>query len=91
MMNDSKYRDSMVMIYDAATGEILHVHRVVSDVSAAHPDDEAMERQALAQAAKRRKSLPARVEVLRVPFSSLRPRTTYKVDVEKRALIATPR
>jgi hypothetical protein len=91
MMNESKYSDSMVMVYDAATGEILHVHRVVSDASAAHPDDAAVERQALAHAAKRRKPLPARLEVLHVPFESLRPRTTYKVDVQKRALIATPR
>jgi hypothetical protein len=84
-------RESMVVVYDAGTGRIAHIHHVVTARGGHHPDDQELERAALEHAAetaarrgasKRKKMLTAHIDPntfeLDVP---------YKLDIKKRTLV----
>ncbi|MGB9366768.1 MAG: hypothetical protein WCE79_12240 [Xanthobacteraceae bacterium] len=47
---------SMVVLYDPKSGAIVHSHQVVTARGAVHPDAQAIEREALEQAAHARKA-----------------------------------
>jgi hypothetical protein len=86
----STKRESIVVLYDPATGDIHHVHHVISDPGADHPDDATMEKEAAHDAAKvkhRRTKLPAAPAFLHVKPGSFQLSSIYKVDHQKRALI----
>ena len=82
--------ESVVVIYDAKTGDILHRHDVVTAKGGKHPDESTREKDAyeqLSQAQPRQKSETA---VLHADPRTLKPRTLYKVDINKRALVEHP-
>ena len=82
--------ESVVVIYDAKTGDILHRHDVVTAKGGKHPNESTREKDAyeqLSQAQPRQKSETA---VLHADPRTLKPRTLYKVDINKRALVEHP-
>lgn len=75
------------VVYDAATGQIRHVHRVVTFVGGREPSADEIEADALRVAAKLR---PHRGDlvVLQLGEETVEPNRAYCVDPAKKVLIA---
>ena len=85
--------ETIVVLFDPATGEIVHVSHVLSERGANHPDEATLEKDALAEAARvkqRRSPMPSKPGILHVRPGSFERRVAYRVDVQKRALVKTP-
>ena len=78
---------SMVVVYERATGRIVHRHQTVTFKGGTPPDRAALERTALEFAAPETAQVAARWAALRIDPRSLKDDATYKVDPRKKALI----
>jgi hypothetical protein len=84
----------MVLIYDPATGHVVHGHQVVTQKGGQHPDDKALEQQALEHAARRSQPVDLKqTAFLHIDPNDVKQNKYYRVDPAKRALveIAPPR
>lgn len=84
-------RWSLVVIYDESTGAVVHTHQVVTSRGGAHPDDTAIEREALELAGSGTSATGRRLSPLRVDPRSINTDSHYRVDPEKRELVEVPR
>jgi hypothetical protein len=78
--------ESACVLYDPASGEIVHVHRVMTLQGGSHPSAEQVEARArlLAERSGARKQ---GLEALLVDPARLQPGTRYLVDVVARSLL----
>ena len=92
---------SLVVIYDPDTGDVVHRHEVVSVKGAQHPDDRTIESDAWDELDRgqptlaRRLGGPAsglreRLAILHADPTKLDPDKSYRVDTKKRALVERP-
>jgi len=82
--------ESVVVIYDAKTGDILHRHDVVTAKGGKHPDESTREKDALEHFSRAQPGRKSETAVLHADPRTLKPRTLYKVDIKKRALMEHP-
>jgi hypothetical protein len=85
--------ESLVVLYDAETGNIVHTHRVVSFKDGEHPDKATLEKQALEQLRLAQPQVTKKAQVLHSAPTSMRADVIYKVDKQKKLLVevAPPR
>jgi len=79
--------ESLVVLYDAETGNIVHTHRVVSFKDAEHPDKATLEKQALEQLRIAQPQAAKKAQVLHSAPTSMRADAIYKVDKQKKLLV----
>jgi hypothetical protein len=78
--------DQACVVYDAKTGRIQHVHRVITLRGGDEPKRSEIETRAIDAA---RKSSPKlQLKTLVVPSEQLYPGATHKVDPKKRSLVS---
>lgn len=85
-MTNSGNRESLLMVYDATSGDIVHVHQSVSSAEGVHPDDRELERRALQLASEAGHNVQ-RLAVLHVDPATVQRMVEYKVDTKNRSLI----
>jgi hypothetical protein len=79
------------VVYDATTGRIRHVHRVVTLGGGTEPKRSDIEARALEIARRTHKGTRTmQVKTLMVAPDQLQAGSTHKVDPKKRSLISTP-
>jgi hypothetical protein len=78
--------ESMVIVYDPATGEIKHTHRHSVSHGGQPPGEEALGAAALKFASQAGHDV-AKASILHVDPRSLKPDAQYKVDTQKRVLV----
>jgi len=83
-------QEGVVILYDTQSGEILHRHEVYTEKGGAHPNNETMERDAREQFLKAQPGRKAEAAALHVNPAVLKPRTLYKIDLQKKALVEHP-
>ena len=83
-------QESVLVAHDPQTGAIVHMHYVVTMKGGTHPDHQTIEREALAQLAQAQPGMARHVTLLHVDPKSIKPRTRYQVDVQKRLLVELP-
>ena len=76
------------VVYDAATGEIHHVHHVGVMDGAEAPTTQEIEARAMALAKQLGQHDPSGLKVLRVAPESLKPHVKHKVDLKNLTLIS---
>lgn len=82
---------SMVLAYDPATGNVVHMHQCLTQQGGNHPDPKGLEQQAAAQIAQRSRPLGvAQPAFLHVEPDLVKQGTLYKVDLAKQTLIEVP-
>lgn len=74
------------IVFDSSTGEIQHVHRVVTIKGATETPDDEVARRALALAREFGFDV-AKLEALRVDPGALKPAAHYRVDVRTKSLV----
>lgn len=79
--------ESVVVIYDTRTGEIVHRHDVFTAKGGKHPNEKTLERDAHEQFLRAQPGRKVDTAVLHVNPRTLKPQTLYKVDPQKRALV----
>lgn len=79
--------ESMVVLYERRTGEIVHRHEVVSVRGAEHPDETTRERDAREQFRLAQPDLRDEPEVLHVEPARWQEDRFYRVDPKKRVLV----
>ena len=79
--------ESMVILYDADTGNIVHTHRVVTFKDADHPDKATLEKQALEQLRLAQPQFTKKASLLHSAPTSMRADGVYKVDKQKKVLV----
>jgi len=82
--------ESVVVLYDPATGYITHMHHSVTMKGGAHPDQATLEKDAFAHLAEAQPQVTAKMAVLHVDPGSLKYDGLYKVDTAKRAMVELP-
>jgi hypothetical protein len=82
--------ESLVVLYEAKTGDIVHTHRVVTFQGGEHPEKATLERQALEQLRLAQPQFTKKPEFLHAAPTSMRGDTIYKVDPQKKVLIEIP-
>jgi len=82
--------ESVLVAHDPHTGAIVHMHYVVTMKGGTHPDKKTMEKEALEQLSKAQPGMTRHVTLLHVDPKTIKPRTLYKVDVQKRLLVEQP-
>ena len=90
-------RRSTVVIYDERTGRIVHRHEVVTMRGGSHPDERTIEADAREELERSRAESSGQLSVrpessqrlaaLHVDPARVKPGVTYRVDVQKRALV----
>jgi hypothetical protein len=83
-------RESVVFIFDARTGRIVHSHHVVTMKGGVHPDQKTIERDAQEQLTYAQPALRLETAILHVDPATIKPRTLYNVDVSKLVLVEQP-
>jgi hypothetical protein len=80
---------AVVVLYDPATGNIIHGHYCEADSSAELPSNEALEKSAIEYAGRHaRKGIdPTRAHVLHVDPKSFQMNHKYRVDAKLKKLI----
>jgi hypothetical protein len=81
--------DQACVVYDAQTGRIHHVHRVVTLRGGAEPPQDTIEARALELAAKKGRNV-SQLKTLMVPPERLHPGATHKVDPDTSSLVSEP-
>jgi hypothetical protein len=74
------------VVYEAKTGRIVHLHRVITLRGGKAPSASAMEARALELAGQR----SASVKVLHLEADSVQSGSAYKVDLKKMKLVQSP-
>jgi hypothetical protein len=80
-------RKSVVLVYDAQNGEIVHYHEFITLKGGRHPDQKTMEKEALEGHRQARPEAKGATAFLHLEPSALKAEKAYKVDVAKRALV----
>lgn len=82
--------ESLVVLYEAKSGCIVHTHRVVTFSGGEHPAEATLEKQALEQLRLAQPQFTKQLEFLHGAPISMRPDTMYKVDRQKKVLVEIP-
>ena len=82
--------ESVVVLYEAETGQIVHTHRVVTFEDGEIPERSKLERQALEQLRLAQPRVTKRPEFLHVAPNSMKADTLYKVDRRRKVLVEIP-
>lgn len=82
---------SMVVVYERATGRIVHRHQSVTFKGAQPPDRETLERAAVEFASPNSKQAAKGWAALHVDPRSLKEEAEYKVDPRKKVLVEVKR
>lgn len=88
------FQRTIVLVYDKGTGDIVHVHEVLTERGGEHPGPEAVERAALELAKDGPRRIP--IEPERMAVMALDepldpdPDYCYYVDPKRRALVQEP-
>jgi hypothetical protein len=81
-----------IVIYDQATGRVIHTHHAVTFVGGQSLSDEELRARALKLAheavVRSGRTVPSRLEALRVDPASIAPGVEYRVDPKQRTLVA---
>jgi hypothetical protein len=81
-----------VVIYDSASGRVVHTHHAVTFVGGKSPSEEELKTRALKLAhetvVRTGRKVPSRLEALRVEPASIEPGVEYRVDLKQRSLVA---
>ncbi|MBI3050167.1 MAG: hypothetical protein HYY76_17860 [Acidobacteria bacterium] len=80
-------QESIVVVYDAQTGRITHMHYCVTEKGGKHPRREALERDAMEQFSQAQPRVTRKMALLHVNPKGMKPDTLYKVDTRKRVLV----
>jgi hypothetical protein len=80
-------QESTVVVHDPGTGNIVHVHHVVTAKGGKHPDRTTLEKEALDQLSRAQPKVSKAMAVLHVEPGQIKPNLPYKVDVKKRVLV----
>lgn len=82
-------QQSLVVVHDPRTGKIIHMHYVETMKGGKHPDKKTLEKDALEQLSTARPALSSasNLSLLHADPGSVQPRTAYKVDTKKGALV----
>ena len=83
-------RESLVVLYEAETGRIVHTHKVVTYQGGKHPSKATLEKEALQQLRLAQPQFTKKPGFLHVTPTSMRPDTMYKVDSRKKVLVKIP-
>ena len=79
--------ESMTVVYDPQTGQIVHMHYSVTTKGGTHPAREILEKDALEQLAQAQPKMTKKMALLHVKPSGFKPRTFYKIDIKKQILV----
>ena len=86
--------ESMVVIYDPESGQVLHRHEVVSTEGAKHPDEKTIESDAWDELERSRPDLReragelrGRLAILHADPKTIKPGRIYRVDTRARTLV----
>ena len=90
MVEQRGERQSLVVIYDTANGDIVHEHGCTSFPGAEHPDEQELEREALQYASEAGHDM-RRLSVLHGDPAFLSRNVEYAVDTRNRMLIEVHR
>ena len=78
------------IVFDAANGKIVHVHRVVTMEGSHHHSDQTIAERALALA-KKHGAKAAALDTIMVETTMLKSRERFAVDLKSRELVAAKR
>jgi|SRR5271166_3562722 len=81
-----EYPRTTRVIYDRATGEIVHIHYVVILPKAEVPDEDHLDAEAVSQASRFSKRPGAGLQALKVEASEFQASVRYRVNLETRKL-----
>lgn len=82
---------SVVLLYDSASGDIVHVHESLTRKGGTHPDEQALERQAADLVTRHARQVDLkRLSFLHVDPQLLRKEVEYRVDPASRKLVERP-
>jgi hypothetical protein len=84
-------KESVVVVHDPSTGEIAHVHYVITAKGGKHPDQATLEKDALEQFSRLKPRLTKKMALFHAEPAQFKPGTRYKVDTTKRALVEAPK
>lgn len=79
--------ESLVILYEAETGRVVHTHRVVTFKDGEHPDKATLEKQALEQLRLAQPQFTKKAEMLHSAPASMKADVVYKVDKQKKVLV----
>lgn len=80
-------REALVVLYEGETGRIVHTHRIVTFQGGDHPDNGALEAQALEQLRHADPTFAQKPRFLHAAPTSMRAETLYRVDLTNNELI----
>jgi hypothetical protein len=80
-------KESSLILFDPRSGDIVHVHHVVTLEGGKHPDDTAIERDAREMLAAIQPQFAKDVLSMHVPPDTFTPGRCFKVDPENRNLV----
>jgi hypothetical protein len=84
--------DRLAIVYDGATGQLLHIHRVTTMKGGKSRSDEALQQTALEHAATMLpKEALASAQVILAEPHIFKPGHAHKVDVKRRVVLNEPR
>lgn len=84
--------ERLCVVYDTATGEICHTHRVVTLEEGQEPSEEQIAQDAILMAQRQMDSAPAPgLSVLHVEPDALKPGRRYSVDQQTKVLVEQER
>jgi hypothetical protein len=86
--NTPIYSKKACVVYDARTGRLHHVHRVVTFVGGREPSEEQMTRDALHAFKGPPMGHSGEFHTLQVRHDAIEPGKSYRIDHHKRALVA---
>jgi hypothetical protein len=80
----------LCVVYNEATGEIIHSHQIVTLPGATPPTEKELEDEALTLASGNSNNPKIRMAVLPVRIDDFRPDGIYKVNLDKKCLVKVP-
>jgi hypothetical protein len=83
----SPHAHDAVIVYERATGRIVHVHEVITMPGAKHPESHAMSARALEMVARRGRHAAESIATLVVPAERVKHTKHAHVDVESLTLV----
>ena len=80
-------KESLVVVYDQKSGQIVHGHHFVTFKGGRHPGEKEQEGQALEECSLQRRGAAGKMAVLHVAMSDVESGMDYRVDPTKRMLV----
>jgi hypothetical protein len=84
-------KESVVVVHDPATGEIAHVHYVITAKGGKHPDKDTLEKDAMEQFTRLKPKVTKKMALFHAEPAHFKPGALYKVDTKMRALVEAPK